>query len=229
LYQRANQKQRQVEVSQAKRIAIEPALSTAGKRTLTQEQTYGAPDLYTRAIQSARRDLRAVRTTVLPLFIKTLRDKTLEPLTMQTQLATVAMQVRHLLMTANQHVNALEKAAPYRDPMVLFLRHDVDTLAARAGKLGVYRGAEDMIPRRHVDETKQVLSRGEAAQRVRKPSAATQRLQAIAKLNRPPPRMARGTAPAMRVSTPSCDRGEVRAENARKELAPRIEGTPATR
>jgi len=156
-----NQRQRDVDVRHKK--AIEPAISTVGKRSLTQEMNYGAPDRYTRAIESARRELRAVRTVALPQYTRTLRDTHLEAIAKQTQLAMLAMQVRHLLMTANQHVKALEKAAAYRDPMVLFLRHDLDTLAARSAKVGVYRGAENMMPKAHVEETKQPQSRGDHA------------------------------------------------------------------
>ncbi|HEX5059724.1 MAG TPA: hypothetical protein VFV99_10210 [Kofleriaceae bacterium] len=161
-----NQRQRDVDVSHKK--AIEPASSTVGKRSLTQEMSFGAPDRYTRAIESARRELRAVRTVALPQYLRTLRDNGLEAIAKQTQLATLAMQVRHLLMTANQHVKALEKAAVYRDPMVLFLRHDLDTLAGRAAKLGVYRGAENMMPKAHVEEEKKPQSRGDNAQLARK-------------------------------------------------------------
>jgi hypothetical protein len=67
---------------------------------------------------------------------------------------------------------------------VLFLRHDVDTLAKRAAKLGAYRGAEAMVPRTHVEESTQHLSSGEGAQITGKPSAPALRWQAIAKLAR---------------------------------------------
>lgn len=181
MFQRAHQKQRTLDVGHAKRA--EAARSTVGKRTLTEDQTFDPPNLYARAIESARRELRAVRTA-LPTYAKTLRRTDLEPLARQAQLTQSALQIRHLLMTANQHVKALEKAASYRDPIVVFLRHEVDTLAARAGKLGVYRGAEDMLPRGHVEETR---SPAEGAQRVRKPSAAQQRRQAVAKMSTPEP------------------------------------------
>lgn len=168
MFQVAHRQQRQRHVDLDVRRASEPAGATVGKRTLTQEMTHGAPNWYQRAIESARRELRAVRSVALPAFIKTLRDKSLEAIAKQIQLAQAAMQVRHLLMTANQHVKALEKAATFRDPMVLFLRHDLDALAMRSAKLGVYQGAETMLPKAHVEETKVPTARGESAQAARK-------------------------------------------------------------
>ncbi len=228
LFQRARQVHRTADVTQRRSPDVEPPRSTVGKRTLTQEQTFGAPDRYTRAIQAARRELRAVRTGALPAFIKTLRRKDLEPLAKQTQLTQTASQVRHLLMTANQHVRALEKAASYRDPIILFLRHDLDALAARATKLGIYRGAEDMQPRAHVEESKQVQSRGDAAQMVRKPDPAKQRMQAFVARDRvvaaPPGTRTPPTSPGARTAVQRQATGSAYARDVHAVAARGVEG-----
>jgi hypothetical protein len=183
VFQRVRQAQRHLDVLRKPAVQSAAAVSTVGKRTLTQDLPLGAPNYYVHAIDSARRELRAVRTVALPAFIKALRADHADAITKRTQLLDATLRVRHLLLTANQHVKALEKAATFRDPNVLHLRHDLDMLASRATKLGIYRDAEDMLPRGHVEE-KPRPPRGADALRVRKPSAAQQRATAIAKTAR---------------------------------------------
>jgi hypothetical protein len=149
---------------------------TVGKRTQVASIVWMAPDRYKHAIEYARRELRAVRTVALPAYVKVLRRTDLAPLDRQLQLTTHALQVRHMLMSANHHVQALEKAATYRDPMVVFLRHDLEALAARAAKVGVYRGAEDMLPRAHAEDSRVVGARGETALFARKSNQTRHRV-----------------------------------------------------
>jgi hypothetical protein len=70
----------------------------------------------------------------------------------QREAANAATQIRYMLTSANERLLPLEKAATYRDPLLQFLRREIDTLAARSRRLGVYEGREHLIPHRHEEE-----------------------------------------------------------------------------
>ncbi len=128
-----------------------------GKHALTDEMNaghLGEPDYYSRAVDSAMRELDALRATVLPAYVTIRRKQNVAPLARQIELANAAMRVRHMLLTANAHVVALEKAATHRDPMLVWLRARIERVVLQAMKLGVYDDAMDMRPRRFVDDVK---------------------------------------------------------------------------
>ncbi|HUS28005.1 MAG TPA: hypothetical protein VMZ53_05835 [Kofleriaceae bacterium] len=122
-----------------------------GKATLAERCTprhLAPPDTRTHAIETARREIGAIRAVLMPAFIKALRTKN------RIELSTATTQLRYMLMRANQQVFSLEKAATYTDPLIVFLRKEVDTLAARATRLGAYKGVEHLVPRGYEDPIK---------------------------------------------------------------------------
>jgi hypothetical protein len=191
-----------------------------GRHVLPETQTagyIGEPDYYTRAVDSALRELEAIRSTVLPSYVAIRRKQDLTPLAKQIELAKSAMQVRHMILCANAHVHALEKAATHKDPMVLWLRARIDHVVARATKLGVYADAMEMRPQRFVDDTKMKSpsvtqkSDGKITHQpppVTESTLASTKPAAIRKpANTPPPasprqRLARGTARVATLSKP---------------------------
>lgn len=121
-----------------------------GKQTLV-EKTFGhtkQPDLYTHTVDAVQRDLRALRTTVLPSFIRALRRTDLEPIARHLEVMRAAHKVQHMLLVADERVRHLEKSQWFEDPMVRWLRANVDGLVAQARRLGAYRGSEHLVPRR---------------------------------------------------------------------------------
>jgi hypothetical protein len=194
-------KQRSIEPArQAPTVAHAPAISV-GKQSLTAQLEaghLGAPDFYGVAIESARRELRAVRDTALPAFVAVLRRRDLAPLAHEIERTRVAMQVRYLLACANKHVFALEAAAVHRDPMVLYLRDAFDVQLSRAIALGVYRDVEHELPQRFVEEKpKQASKNPKTAQKPTRHKPATSRSTLIASksaaVTRARTRLARGT------------------------------------
>lgn len=154
VFKLAQQKQRQYDVVRAP-VAERMSTFAVGKHTLVQQEqskTVGEPDFYTRAVESAMREIDAVRSTSLPAYVSVRRKKDIAPLTKQIALARAAMQVRHMILSANAHVFALEKAATYDNPMVMWLRTKLDLIVTRASKLGVYDGALDMKPQPFIEE-----------------------------------------------------------------------------
>ena len=157
-------------------VAHAPALSV-GKQSLTAQLEaghLGAPDFYGAAIESARREIRAVRETALPAYVAVLRRRDLAPLAREIERTRVAMQVRYLLTCANKHVFALESAAVHRDPVVLYLRGSLDVQLERATVLGVYRNAENERPQRFVEDKPKQGKNPKTAQKptAHKPHAA---------------------------------------------------------
>jgi hypothetical protein len=153
MFQLAQQKQRRVDHYRAPAIQHEVA-HTPGKQALTdslQAKRLGEPDYYNRAVDNALRELDAIRKTALPSFVALRRNKDLAPLAKQIELAKSAMQVRHMILTANAHVYALEHSETYKNPMVTLLRQRIDRVVTRATKLGIYDGALDMRPRAYSD------------------------------------------------------------------------------
>lgn len=148
-------RQRQHAIEPARAPSVAPAREMAAGRTALTDylptKNIGEPDHYTRAVQNAERELAAVRTTALPAYVAVVRRKDLDPLALEIERTRAALRVRHLLACANQHVYALESAAVHRDPMIAFLRAQLDSLAARATKLGVYAGAENQLPKRYTE------------------------------------------------------------------------------
>jgi hypothetical protein len=147
------------DVNNALRTAPHPdhyVANAIGKASLIPQVAphFGPANAYTTGIETALRDVRAVRVAALPALIKALRSKapTLEK---QIEVTKAAIQVRHLLMSANQHVFLLEKQATFTDPMLKFLRREIDTLVARAFRLGAYQGFEHLRPRGYEEPTKQ--------------------------------------------------------------------------
>ena len=156
MFQHARQNQRRYDNSlQTSARAVEHS-ATPGKQSCIQQLHQGglgAPDFYNQAIDSALRELNAIRHTALPNLVAIRRKKDLAPLTKQIELAKAAMQVRNMILSANAHVFALESAAVHTDPMVTFLRERMERVVLRATKLGVYDGALDMRPSKYVDDT----------------------------------------------------------------------------
>jgi hypothetical protein len=210
-------KQRSIEpVRPAHQVAVAPALS-AGKQSLTAQLEaghLGAPDFYGVAIESARRELRAVRDTALPAFVAVLRRRDLAPLAHQIERTRVAMQVRYLLACANKHVFALESAAVHRDPMVLYLRDSFELQLERAMTLGVYRDAQHEVPQRYIeDKPKQAGKNPKTAQ---KPTAHK-------------PRSTRSTLSGSRPATVTRARTRLaRGTGAPTDARPTTQTTPAT-
>jgi hypothetical protein len=126
VFQLARQHQRRIENSNPTAVrTVDYAPASPGKQALTDQQhggSLGAPDHYNRAIDTTLRELDAIRTTALPNLVAIRRKTDRAPLTKQIELAKAAMQVRHMILCANAHVYALEKAATHDDPMVSFLR-----------------------------------------------------------------------------------------------------------
>jgi hypothetical protein len=152
---------------------------TPGKRALTDTMNagyLGEADYYTRAVDSAMRELDAIRSTVLPAYVAIHRKQNVPPLAKQIELANAAMRVRHMILSANAHVFALEQAATHRDPMVLWLRARIERVVAQATKLGIYQDAMDMRPRRYVEDIKlppPSIKRTPSAPPTRKPANTT--------------------------------------------------------
>jgi hypothetical protein len=136
-------------------LARRPPSATAGKRTLTEALSVAHSDPYKSTVTSAKRELEAVRAVALPAYIAAVRDKSLAPLDKEREVARTGILLRHMLMTANQHVRALEKARTFPDPMVAYLRNSIDAVIGRAEKLGAYKGFEELVPQPHVDEPSQ--------------------------------------------------------------------------
>lgn len=153
MFQLAPQKQRRID-AHVRAPAVQHDLHTAGKQALTDSlypRSLGEPDFYGNAVNNALRELDAIRATALPNYVAIRRKHDLAPLTKQIELAKAAMQVRHMILTANAHVYRLEHSQTYKNPMVAFLRARIERVVARATKLGVYDGALDMRPRAYVE------------------------------------------------------------------------------
>lgn len=131
------------------------ASASAGKRTLTEALSVAHSDPYKATVTAAKREIDAARAVALPAYIAARRDRSLAPLDKEREVTRTAILLRHMLMTANQHVRVLEKAKTFPDPMVTYLREAIDAVIARATKLGAYKGVEDLVPRPHVDEPSQ--------------------------------------------------------------------------
>lgn len=147
MFQRASLRDRNVAPARRSVSQDHQAAIGVGKRTLTQELvqvTETSP--YNAAAEAAKREINAVRSVALPALIKAMRKQDIAPLAKQIEVANAAIKVRHMLMTANQHVVALEKDAWFDDSMVKFLRWEIETLAARATRVGAYRGFEHLRP-----------------------------------------------------------------------------------
>lgn len=194
-------KQHSIELarSSAHQVAHAPALSV-GKQSLTAQLEaghLGAPDFYGAAIESARREISAVRQTALPAYVAVLRRRDLTPLAQEIERTRVAMQVRYLLTCANKHVFALESAAVHRDPVVLYLRESLEVQLERATVLGVFRNAENERPQRYVEDKPKQSKNPKTAQKAtaHKPHAARSSLSPTkpAALTRARTRLARGT------------------------------------
>jgi hypothetical protein len=159
MFQRASRSRDAGHAVAAIRPAPQPdhhVANAIGKASLVPQVTphFAPADAYTHGIETAQRDVRAVRVAALPALIKALRSKapTLEK---QIEFTKAANQVRHLLMSANKHVVLLEKTATFRDPMLKFLRREIDALVARAFRLGAYKGFEHLRPRGYDEPLKQ--------------------------------------------------------------------------
>lgn len=183
----------------AHQVAHAPALSV-GKQSLTAQLEaghLGAPDFYRAAIESARREIRAIRESALPAYVSVLRRRDLTPLAQEIERTRVAMQVRYLLTCANKHVFALESAAVHRDPVVLYLRESLELQLERATVLGVYRNAENERPQRFIEDKPKQGKNPKTAQKptAHKPHAARSSLSPTkpAALTRARTRLARGT------------------------------------
>lgn len=186
-------------VRPAHQVAHAPALSV-GKQSLTAQleaRHLGAPDFYESAIESARREIRAVRETALPAYVAVLRRRDLTPLAHEIERTRIAIQVRYLLTAANTHVFALESAAVHRDPIVLYLRDSLDIQLERATALGVYRNAENERPQRFVEDKPTQGKNPKTAQKptAHKPHAVRSSLSPTrpAAITRARTRLARGT------------------------------------
>ncbi len=164
MFQLARQAQRRIENSNQTAVrTVDYAPASPGKQALTDQQhgnALGAPDYYRVAVDSALREIDALRTTALPNLVAIRRKKDLAPLTKQIEVAKAAMRVRHMILSANAHVYALEFAATHTDPMVTFLRERITRVVARATKLGAYDGALDMRPPQYVDDSAKKLAGG---------------------------------------------------------------------
>lgn len=116
-------------------------------------QALGPADRYRISIENSKREIEAVRYVLLPALLKALRSK--EPaLERQMAISNASMQLRYMLMRASQQIFALEKAATYTDPMLVYLRREVDVLASRSARLGAYQNREHLLPRGYQEETK---------------------------------------------------------------------------
>lgn len=121
-----------------------------GKQTLV-EKTAGhakQPDIYQHTVDAVHRELSGLRTSALPAFIRALRRKDLAPIAKQLEVMRAAHRVQHMLLTAEKHVRDLEVSQWFSDPMVTWLRANVDVLFARARRIGVFRGAEHLVPQK---------------------------------------------------------------------------------
>lgn len=150
MFQLAREKQRPVRSADVAGPIRTPA-PAVGKISLTErlgESAIAPPDYYALAVDSARRELDAVRSTALPAYVAALRTRDRSPMQREIELVRAGLQVRHLLTCANRRVLALEASATHRDPMVVYLRARVDRTVARAVTLGVYRNADNELPRR---------------------------------------------------------------------------------
>jgi hypothetical protein len=191
---------RRVAHSSAANQTHEVAAAAAGKRTQAETAhgpALGEPDYYNAAIDSAMRELDALRATALPAYVAIRKRTDLAPLKKQIELVRAALQVRHLIAACNKHIYALEFAQWFADPMVRFLRARLDVAVLRAVKLGVYDDARELLPERYV-EPKQPQS-GTSARRVRikrhEPPPVTDSVFAKpAQLTRAPPKSAATTA-----------------------------------
>lgn len=182
MFQLAREKQRPVRSADVAAPLRTPA-PAIGKIALTDrlsEAALAPPDYYALAVDSALRELDAVRSTALPAYVEALRMRDGSPMQREIELARAALQVRYLLTSANRRVLALEASATHRDPMVIYLRARVDRTVARAVTLGVYRNAENERPRRR----EMGLPKKQPA-RVREPHKPT--------AHRPPPEHAVGS------------------------------------
>lgn len=221
MFQLARQNQRHNDVARARSVdrtidrspAMEP-----GKRAITDglNAAYnGTPDYYTRAVDSAIRELDAIRTTALPSYVAIRRKQNVNAMTKQIELTKSAMQVRHMILCANNHVYALEKAATHKDPMVLWLRARMDRVVAQAMKLGCYADAMDMIPQRFIDDTKQknaakktqnvnvkITHQPPPVTQTTLSSTAAAQVRKPANTARPAQRTARGTGPVTTLGRP---------------------------
>lgn len=156
MYQLAQQKQRRIDSNHRAPAREQSVDCSPGKRALTdslQAGYMGEPDLYTRTIENAERELDALRSTATPNLVAIRRKRDLASLTKQVELASAAMQVRALILAANVHVYTLEAAATHADPRVVFLRNCLDRVVTRATKLGAYDGAMDMRPATYEDNS----------------------------------------------------------------------------
>jgi len=159
MFQLARQAQRRHEsnVTRTVSYARDAEIAAPGKQALTDNlrgPSAGRPDHYQIARDSALRELDAVRHTALPNFVSIRRKSNMDPIAKQAELAKAAIQVRHLIHTANRHVVALEKGESYADPMIRWLRARIESVFAKAAKLGCYDGAMEMRPARFVDDSK---------------------------------------------------------------------------
>ncbi len=129
----------------------EPVRGTPGRRALTESLAALPIDRYASTVGSAEREIEALKSTVLPAYLAVLRDKSLPPLERDIALARAGITLRHVLMTANQHVRVLEEAKTFDDPMVDYLRWAMSSLIRRARLVGAYRGFEQLVPQPYVE------------------------------------------------------------------------------
>jgi hypothetical protein len=215
MLQHARRGKQHVAPDRSNDLARLPAAARPGKRTLTEALSIAHSDPYKATVTAAKRELAAVRAVALPAYRAAVRDKSLAPVDKEREVARTGIVLRHMLMTANQHVRVLEKARTFPDPMVAYLRNAIDTLIGRAEKLGAYKGFEDHVPRPHVEDPSQEYRAQKHAQfgktahaHAASPAAPTTTAASIVRPRAPdePPRMRMPRATTPRPTSPGSAR-----------------------
>ena len=127
------------------------------------EHIHHEPDLYARAVETAMGEIKAVRGVAFPAYIRALRTDGTDAIARQMAVTNAALQLQHMLMVVEQRVQTMWDGKWRNDHVLAVLRHEIATLKARAARIGVYRGAEELLARKEAQYTNSASS-GKTAQ-----------------------------------------------------------------
>ena len=150
-----------------RRAAVEPVRMTApqvGKATRAaqahrgEEHIHHEPDLHARAVETAIGEIKAIRGSALPAYIRAMRAKGLDDISRRRAIMDASLKLQHMLMVVEQRVQTMWDGKWRNDHVLAVLRHEIATLKARAARIGVYRGAEELLAREEAQYTNSASS-----------------------------------------------------------------------
>lgn len=139
-----------------KQSLIEPASSSStphpssspGKRTLVEGHATPAQtevEQHAHLLTTARGEITGIQSSALPAFLKAMQRKGRGAIAHESAVMRAGHRVQHMMLVAEQRVQALCDAGLSGDPAVSLLRSDLAALREHATLLGAYRGAEELL------------------------------------------------------------------------------------